>query len=150
MSDPHPHAMTTQTLRRSREPVLALCRVLVKGPITALAATSPRRKVKRFGRRESGPCGGRKEVPQGRNGSINPLCVASTGNHNQPFTLYMLIIACFCKKVPQDKSASTKSMLTYTSALPSIQIQRCGGAPLRPPDRTCGGGGGDARQSSSR
>ena len=67
------NAMTTQTLRHSRELALVLRRVLVRGPITALAAASPRRKVNIFGRRTSGPCGGRKEGSQGRNGSINPL-----------------------------------------------------------------------------
>ena len=35
------NAMTTQTLRRSREPVSVLLRVSVSGPITALAAASP-------------------------------------------------------------------------------------------------------------
>ena len=40
------NAKTTQSLRRSREPVLVLRRVLASGPITALAAASPRRKVK--------------------------------------------------------------------------------------------------------
>ena len=35
--------------------------VLVNGPITALAAASPRRNATIFGRRTSGPCGGRKE-----------------------------------------------------------------------------------------
>ena len=44
--------------------------------ITALAAALPRRKVTFFGRRTSGPCSGREEGPQGRNGSITPLlCV---------------------------------------------------------------------------
>ena len=44
------NAMTTQTLRRSREPVLFLRRVSVSGPITALAAASPKRKVTIVGR----------------------------------------------------------------------------------------------------
>ena len=56
------NAMTTQTLRRSSEPVSVLRQVLVSGPITARAA-SPRRTVTIFGRRTSGPCGGRKEGP---------------------------------------------------------------------------------------
>ena len=60
---------------------------LVSGPITALAAASPRRKVTIFGRRTSGPCSGRKEGPQGRKGVRKPPCVASTWNHNQPFSL---------------------------------------------------------------
>ena len=55
------NATTTQSLRRRREPFLVLRRVYVSGPITALAAASPRRKVKNVGRRTSGPCGGRKE-----------------------------------------------------------------------------------------
>ena len=41
-------AMTTQTLRPSREPVLVLRRVLVSGPIAALAAASPHHKVPEF------------------------------------------------------------------------------------------------------
>ena len=64
--------MTAQTLRRSREPVLVLRRVLMSGPITALVAV--------FGRRTSGPCGGRKECPQGSEGSVTPLrCVNVVG-----------------------------------------------------------------------
>ena len=47
--------------------------VSVSGPITALAAALPRRKVTIFGRLTSGPGGGRKEGPQGRNGSVSPL-----------------------------------------------------------------------------
>ena len=65
------NVMTTQTLRLSREPVLVPLQVLLNGPITALAAASPRRKVPIFGRRMSGPCGGRKEGPRGRNGSVH-------------------------------------------------------------------------------
>ena len=42
------NAMTMQTLRRSREPVLVRPPVLVSRPITALAAVSPRRKVNNF------------------------------------------------------------------------------------------------------
>ena len=38
-------------------------RVLVSGPITALAAASPRWKVTIFGRRTPGPGSGRKEGP---------------------------------------------------------------------------------------
>ena len=67
------NVMTTQTLPRSPGPVLVLRRVLVSGPITALAASSPQRKVTVFGRPSSGPRGGRKEGPRGRNGSVNPL-----------------------------------------------------------------------------
>ena len=53
-----------------------LLEMLVSGPITALAAESPRCKVTDFGRSTSGPCGGRKEGPQGRNSSVTPLrCV---------------------------------------------------------------------------
>ena len=67
---------TTQRLPRSREPVLVLRRlVLVSGPIKALAAASPRRKDKMFGRHMSGPCGGRKEVPEENYGSIIPLAL---------------------------------------------------------------------------
>ena len=45
------NAMTTQTLRRSREPVLVLRRVLVSGPNTAPSAALSRCKVKIFWRR---------------------------------------------------------------------------------------------------
>ena len=38
MAPPPRHARSTQTRRRSREPVLVLRRVLVSGPNTALAA----------------------------------------------------------------------------------------------------------------
>ena len=37
----------------------------MSGPITGLPAASPRHKVQIFGRRTSGPRGGRKEGPQG-------------------------------------------------------------------------------------
>ena len=47
---------------------------VLSGPITALTAASPRRKVTTFGRRTSGRCGGRKEGPQGREGSVTPSC----------------------------------------------------------------------------
>ena len=43
------NATTMHTLRRGREPVLVQRRVLVSGPITALAAAPPRRKVTVFG-----------------------------------------------------------------------------------------------------
>ena len=49
-------AMTTQSLRPSRKPVLVLRLVLVSGPITDLAAVSPRGNVTIFGRRPSEPC----------------------------------------------------------------------------------------------
>ena len=55
-------AMTTLMHRCSREPVLVLRRVLVSGPITALAAASPRRKGTISGRCTSGHCGVRKDV----------------------------------------------------------------------------------------
>ena len=44
---------------------MVLHQVLVSGPITALAAASPQRKVTIFGGHTSGLCGGRKEGPQG-------------------------------------------------------------------------------------
>ena len=53
--------------------------VLVSGPITALAAASPQRKVNISGRRTSGPRGGHKEGPQGRKGSISPLRCVNVG-----------------------------------------------------------------------
>ena len=40
--------------------------VAVSGPITALAAASPRQKVFIYGRRPSAPRGGREEGPGGR------------------------------------------------------------------------------------
>ena len=52
---------------------MVLRRALVSGPITALAAASPWRKFTIFGRRASGPFGGRKEGPQRRMGSVTPL-----------------------------------------------------------------------------
>ena len=73
------NAMTTQMLQRSRE-VVVLRQVLVSGPMTALAAASPQRKVTLFGRRASGPCGGHKEGPQGHKGSITPLRCANMGS----------------------------------------------------------------------
>ena len=78
------NARTTQTLRRSREPGLVLRRVLVSGPITALVAASPQLKVRIFGRRTPGPCGGRKEGPQGHNGSVNPLALRQRGTIISP------------------------------------------------------------------
>ena len=66
------NAMTTQSLGRSREPVLVVRRVSASGPITALATASPQRKVNVFGRHTSGPDGEGKEGPHGRNGSVNP------------------------------------------------------------------------------
>ena len=58
---------------------------VVSGPITALAAASHRRKVKYLGGAHhvladlmcSPPCGGRKEGPQGRKGSVT--------KHKEPF-----------------------------------------------------------------
>ena len=47
---------TTHSPQGTREPVLVLRQVLVSGPITALEAASPRRKVAIFGRRKTGPC----------------------------------------------------------------------------------------------
>ena len=50
----------------------------MSGPITTLAAKSPRHKVTFSVRRTSGPCGGRKEGPQGK------------WKHNQPFSVAMV------------------------------------------------------------
>ena len=83
------NAMTLQTLWRSREPVLVLRQVLVSGPITALAAVSPRRKVNIFGRCTSGPWGGRKEGLQGRNGSVNPLALRPRGTIISPWPFWL-------------------------------------------------------------
>ena len=43
-----------------------------------------RRKVNIFGRRTSGPRGGRKEGPQGRKGSVNPLALHRRGTITKP------------------------------------------------------------------
>ena len=51
----------------------------LSGPITALAAASPRLEVTIFWRRTSGPCGGRKEGPK------RP-CVAGTWNNKKPLS----------------------------------------------------------------
>ena len=75
-----------KVLRHSPEPVLVLRRVYVGGPITALAAASPRRKVRILGSRTSGPFGGRKEGPKGCNGSVNPLALRQCGTITEPFT----------------------------------------------------------------
>ena len=66
------------------EPALVLLQVLVSGLITALAAASPQCKVTISGRRTSGRCGGRKEGPQGRNGSVNPLALLQRGTITEP------------------------------------------------------------------
>ena len=61
---------------------------VVSGLITANAAAlvfaSPRRMSRIFGRCTSGPCGGRKGGPQGRNGSVSPLELCQRGS----ITLY--------------------------------------------------------------
>ena len=80
------NAMTTQSLRRTREPVMVLHGVLVSGPITALAAASPRQKVYIFGRRMPGPCGVRKEGPQGRQGSVTPFALRQRPAITEPWT----------------------------------------------------------------
>ena len=54
------------------------------GPITALVDASPRPKDKVFGRHTSGPCDGRKEGLQGRNGSVNPLALREHGTIISP------------------------------------------------------------------
>ena len=82
--------MTTQALRHSREPVLVLCRVIVRRPITAFAAAPPRRKVTISGRRRSGLCGGPKEGPQGRNGSVNLLVLRWRGTIISPLVCHLL------------------------------------------------------------
>ena len=68
--DPRPrNARTTQTLRRIREP----------GPITALTVCRLEARLQFFRRRTLGPCGGRKEGPQRRKGSVNPLAFCRRG-----------------------------------------------------------------------
>ena len=56
----------------------------MSGQVTALAAASPRHKGTLFGRHTSGPCGGRKEGPQGRNESVNPLALRQRGTITKP------------------------------------------------------------------
>ena len=67
----------TQRQRRRFDAVVNLygflCRGLMSGPITALAAAASRQKVTIFVRRMSGPCGVRKEGPRGREGSVSTL-----------------------------------------------------------------------------
>ena len=63
---------------------MALRQVLVSGPITALTAASPQRKVTFFGRRTSGPRGGRKEGPRGRKGVRNPFVLRERGTIISP------------------------------------------------------------------
>ena len=69
------NARTMPSLRRSREPALVPRRVLVSGPITALAAALHRRMVTHFGRRSLGPWGGRKE-----NGSVHQHALCRRGS----------------------------------------------------------------------
>ena len=61
--------------------------VLVSGPITALASASPQRKVTISGRRTSDPRGGRKEGPQGRQGSVTPVALCQRGTITSPLLL---------------------------------------------------------------
>ena len=63
---------------------MVLCQVLVSGPITALAAALPRRKVTISGRSTSGSYGGRKEGPRGRKGSVSPLVLGERGTMISP------------------------------------------------------------------
>ena len=64
---------TTQTLRCGREPVLILHRVIVSGPITALAAASP---VTIFGEVHARPfVVDARRVHKDVNGSVNPYAL---------------------------------------------------------------------------
>ena len=99
------NARSPQTLWRSREPVLALHRAKVSGPITALAAASPRKKVTILGRRTSGPCGWRKEGPQGCNGSVNTLVLCRRGTIISPLlspvhAMLLLVFTVWMKSPP--------------------------------------------------
>ena len=78
------NATTTQTLPRRPEPLWFLRGLLVSGPITALAAASPRRKVTISGRSTSGSYGGREEGPRGRKGSVSPLVLGERGTMISP------------------------------------------------------------------
>ena len=73
------------------------------GPITALAAASPRLEVTIFGRRTSGPCGGRKEGPK------RP-CVAGTWNHKKPLS------ASACKRWDGAVEDSTSHAFVWTGS----------------------------------
>jgi hypothetical protein len=61
----------------------------VSGPITALAAVSPRREVNIFGRCMSGPWGGRKEGPHGRNGFLSPRALCQIPTLTKPQVVYL-------------------------------------------------------------
>ena len=70
-----------EQLRADYGPTFTQCKdFLVSGPITALAAVSPQRKVTIFGRRTSG---GHMEGPQGR----NPLAFRECGTIINPLEL---------------------------------------------------------------
>ena len=70
--------------------------VYVSGPNTALALASPRSKDTLFERCTSGPCGGHKEGPQGRNGSVNPLAVRQHGTITKPLQAHAIWLFYLC------------------------------------------------------
>ena len=88
--------MTPQTLRRIPDPFLVLRRVLVSGPITALAKKKALPKNKHCLGARLHFVGGagqalaldarrvRKEGPQGRNGSVTPLALRRRGTISKP------------------------------------------------------------------
>ena len=76
--------MTTHSLRRTRGPVLVLCRVDVCVPSTNWC-----RVAGIFGRRTSVPCAGRKEGPQGRDGAVKPLALRRRPTITKPLHLVL-------------------------------------------------------------
>ena len=75
----------------------------MSGPITALAAASPRCKITLFGRRTSGPCGVCKEGPQGGSGSLNPHALRWRGTLFSPLVSAYIVAKCI------EKSSKRKS-----------------------------------------
>ena len=77
------NAMTKQTLQRSHGPVLVLCQVLADQSQPLLLRRVDGR-LQFLGGVRKALCGGRKEGPQGRNGSVNPLRLRRRGTIAKP------------------------------------------------------------------
>ena len=92
---------------------MVLRRVLVSGPITALAAASPQQKVTISGRRTSGPRGGRKEGPQGRKGVHEPLALREHGTIISPLKWRR---RCVCRRL------TLFVYISYMSLCPSLWL----------------------------
>ena len=63
----------------------------MSGPITALVAASPRRKVTIFWRRTSGRCDGRKEGLQERQGYLAPFALHERGTMISPVLAHLAL-----------------------------------------------------------